>query len=320
METAINLEEALDEMHAAVLGMLPADLLDLTSIDDARARLEAVLAMMPVPPLPDGVDVTEQMVPGHDGAPDVRVKIYRPAGVTADAGALLWIHGGGMVLLSADGDDPQCAMIADTHQCVVVSVDYRLAPETPAPGLVHDCYAALTWLAANATDLGVDAGRIVIGGASAGGGLAAGTALFARDQGGPAIAAQLLVYPMLDHTNTTASSHRIVDTRVWNRAANLNAWAAYLGGAEPTAYSSPSTATDLTGLPPAYINVGTYDMFLDEDVAYAQALNHAGVSAELHVYPGAFHASNGFVADHPLSVRWHEDEQAFLARALAGNL
>lgn len=319
MSNVIDLDSALDETHAAVLSMLPSDLLDLSDIGTARARIEAVLGAMPAPEMPADVEVSEVQVPGIEGAPDVRVKMYRPANLAAGAPALVWIHGGGMVLMSADGDDFQCAMNAMTHGCLVASVDYRLAPETPAPGLVHDCYAGFQYVAENAAQLGIDADRIVIGGASAGGGLAAGTALFARDQGGPQPSAQLLVFPMLDHRNETPSSHAIQDTRVWNRAANVTAWEAYLGDQPPTIYSSPSICDDLSGLPPAYINVGTFDMFMDEDIAYATALNRDGVACELHVYPGAFHGSQGFVADHPTSHRWVADEQAWLARALAGD-
>jgi len=319
MAEPINLEEALDEAHAAVLQVLPPDLMDLSDIDAARQTLDGLLTAMPKPPMPESVDVSEQFVPGVDGAPDVRVKIYRPNGLGDAAPAMLWIHGGGMVLLSADNDDFTCAIRALKHECLVVSVDYRLAPETPAPGLVNDCFAALQWMGENQSELGIDPERIMIGGASAGGGLAAGTALKARDEGGPALCAQLLVFPMLDHRNSTASSHAIQDLRVWNRSANEHAWAAYLGGGEPTAYSSPAIAEDLSGLPPAYINVGTFDMFLDEDTAYATALNRAGTPCELHVYPGAFHASTGFVPDHPLSVRWVEDEAAFVNRSLAAN-
>jgi len=320
MSQAIDLEAAVDEMHAAVLGALPADFLDLTDINVARERVYGFMGMMPAPELPESVDVSEQMVPGYQDDPDVRVKIYRPAGLPAGSPALVWIHGGGMVAMTAEVDDFRCATTAEAHNCLVVSVDYRLAPETAAPGLVNDCFAALSWVSNQAADLGISADRIVIGGASAGGGLAAGTALMARDLNGPDLAAQLLVFPMLDHSNTTPSSHRIVDTRVWNRAANVTAWAAYLGGKAPTAYSSPTTAEDLSGLPPAYINVGSLDMFLDEDIAYAQALNAAGVSAELHVYPGAFHGSNSFVAEHPTSQRWNAEENEFLARALSGNV
>ena len=320
MSNTINLDEALDEMHGAVLSVLPPDLLDLTDIDVARARIAGLFEAMPVPDMPSNVTVSEVHVPGYGGDPEVRVKLYRPDGLPVNAPAHLWIHGGGMVLLSADGDDFKCATVAATHNCFVASVDYRLAPETPAPGLVHDCYAALLWMANNADELGIDASNIVIGGASAGGGLAAGTSIFARDQGGPQPSAQLLVYPMLDHRNATPSSHAIVDTRVWNRSANIAAWEAYLGGQPATAYSSPSICDDLSDLPPAYINCGSLDMFVDEDIAYATALNRAGVACELHIYPGAFHGSNGFVAEHPTSMRWAAEEDDFLARALSGNV
>jgi len=314
MSEAIDLDTALDEMGATVLSMLPPDLMDLSDIDAGRARLDGLLAMMPAPPMPEGVAITEAVAPGLDGGPDVRVKVYTPSGHAGPLGAMLWMHGGGMVLLSADGGDFLCATRALTHGCVVVSVDYRLAPETPAPGPVDDCFAALTWLAGAADELGVDAARIMVGGESAGAGLAAGTALRARDAGGPALIAQLLIFPMRDHRNETPSSHAIHDLRVWNRSANLDAWAAYLGGGEPTIYSSPAIADDLSGLPEAYINVGTFDMFMDEDIAYATALNRAGVACELHVYPGAFHASVGFMPDHPTSIRWAADEAAFIDR------
>lgn len=313
----LDLEVIVDDAHRAVLQMLPPELLDLTDITKCRAMIAGFLGQMPTPDLPADVEISEQMVPGYDGGPDVRVKVYRPDNLAAGSPAMYWIHGGGMVLLDADNDDALCAQRAADHHCLVVSVDYRLAPETPAPGLIHDCYAGLSWLASNADGLGIDAGRILIGGASAGGGLAAGLALFARDQGGPDIAGQLLVYPMLDHRNETHSSQVVVDPRTWNRQANLLAWEAYLGGAEPTPYSSPSIATDLSGLPPAHINVGTCDMFLDEDVNYAQAMLRAGVAVELHVYPGAFHGSNTFLADHPLSVRWREDEESFIKEIFA---
>ncbi len=320
MSTAIDLDSALDEQHAAVLSILPPDLMDLDDIPAARVRIDALLEMLPTPDLPDDVAISEAVAPSLDGGPDVRLKVYTPAGLQPGAAAIYWIHGGGMVLLSADRDDFVCATRAATHRCVVVSVDYRLAPETPAPGLVDDCYAGLIWLADCAAELGVAPDRIMIGGASAGGGLAAGTTLRVRDDGGPDLAGQLLVYPMLDHRNETPSSHAIQDRRVWNRSANLAAWEAYLAGSEPTIYSSPSLADDLSGLPPAYIDVGSFDMFHDEDVAYATGLNRSGVPCELHVFPGAFHASNGFLPDHPTSVRWAAEENAFIARCLSGEL
>jgi acetyl esterase/lipase len=218
-------------------------------------------------------------------------------------------------------NDFDCATRASAFKCLVASVEYRLAPEHPFPAPMDDCYAGLSWVADNASELGADAARLVVAGASAGGGLAAGLALMARDRGGPAIAYQQLVFPMLDHRNETPSSHMIDDARVWSRPANLTAWSAYLGDADRDSvspYASPTMADDLSGLPPAYINVGEFDMFLDEDVAYAQALQRAGVAVELHVYPGAFHGSSGFVVDAPVSVRWRDDENAALAAALNG--
>lgn len=317
MPEPIDLEAVLDEPHATMLASLPAGLLDLADLARCRAEFDAFNAAAPPPPMPDGVAVTEAFVPGHDGDPDVRIKIYTPEGIGPRAPALVWIHGGGMVLLSADDNDFPCAVRAREHEAIVVSVDYRLAPEDPAPAQVRDCFAALCWLA-NSGEVDVDPRRIVIAGASAGGGLAAGTALFSRDHDGPRPVAQLLVYPMLDHRNETASSHAIHDLRVWNRSANLIAWSHYLGGAEPTIYTSPALCEDLSGLPPAYITVGTFDMFLDEDVAYAVELNRAGVACELHVFPGAFHLSQNLLPDHPTSRRWRNAEEAFVARALAG--
>ncbi len=318
----IDLAARLDEDHAIVLGILPEDLLDLSDINRTRAGLAKLMGAFPKPPLPDGVTVEDVHVPGYaDGDPDVLVRLYRPANLPAGSPALYWIHGGGMVLGSVDNDDPTCAARAADLGCLVASVEYRLAPEHPFPAPMKDCYAGLSWLAGNAAELGIIAERIVVGGASAGGGLAAGLALMARDLSGPAISYQFLVYPMLDHRNSTPSSQSIVDSRVWNRDANRAGWDAYLGPSsrgdgDVSAWASPAIAADLSGLPPVYINVGQFDIFLDEDVAYAQALMRAGVAAELHVYPGAFHGSNSFVADSPISQRWAVDEAAALKAAL----
>ncbi|MGH1488733.1 MAG: alpha/beta hydrolase [Acidimicrobiales bacterium] len=318
----IDLAARLDEDHAAVLGVLPEGLLDLTDINKTRAGLDKLMGAFPKPALPPGVAVEDVHVPGHlDGDPDVMVRVYRPDNLAAGSPALYWIHGGGMVLGSVDMNDVDCAARAADFGCLVASVEYRLAPEHAFPAPMNDCYAGLSWLASSAADLGINADRIVVGGGSAGGGLAAGLALMARDLGGPAICYQLLVFPMLDHRNSTASNQAIVDDRVWNRDANSAAWTAYLGAAVQASgkippYASPAIAEDLSGLPPAYINVGEFDMFLDEDVAYALALMRAGVATELHVYPGAFHGSNTFVADSPTSQRWVADENAALRAAL----
>lgn len=313
----VDLASRLDDDHLAVLNMLPPDILNLDDIPTTRENVAQLMASIPTPPMPATVTVQDVEVPGLDGDPDVLVRLYRPDNLAVDSPALYWIHGGGMVLGSVDMNDADCASRASELGCLVASVEYRLAPEYPFPAPMNDCYAGLSWLAAESAALGIDPGRIAIGGASAGGGLAAGLALMARDRQGPSICFQLLVYPMLDHRNETASSHAITDPRVWSRDANLAGWAAYLQGADPVSpYASPSIAENLVGLPPAYINVGEFDLFLDEDVAYAQALQQAGVPVELHVYPGAFHGSNGFVSESPLSRRWAADEHQALQTAL----
>jgi acetyl esterase/lipase len=318
----VKLASRLDDRHLAVYRALPDDLLDFGDIPSARIRTAELRARMEHPPAPEGLATEDRSAPGRDGAPDVMVRLYRPAALADPAPTLYWIHGGGMILGDVAMNDDWCAAVADDVGIVVASVEYRLAPEHPFPAPLEDCYAGLDWLYANAAELGVDRARIAIGGASAGGGLAAGLALLARDRGQVAVAFQLLVYPMLDDRNITPSSRAVTDPKVWNRHANEVGWNAYLGGragaADVSPYAAPARATDLAGLPPAYVNVGDLDLFVDEDIAYAQALMRAGVPVELHVYPGAFHGSNTFVSRSPLSQRWARDERAALDRALHG--
>jgi acetyl esterase/lipase len=225
-----------------------------------------------------------------------------------------------MVMGSVTQDDDYCIALAAKLNIAVASVEYRLAPEHPFPAPIEDCYAGLCWLGAHAAELGLDAERIAIGGASAGGGLAAGLGLVARDRGEVNVCFQFLVYPMIDDRDTTPSSLSTTDPRVWNRRANQLGWAAYLSGRAGTEdispYAAPARATDLAGLPPTYINVGDLDLFLDEDIAYAQRLLQAGVPTELHIYPGAFHGSDNMVSRSKLSRRWKDDERAALDRAL----
>lgn len=253
------------------------------------------------------VEIADRIVTGTADHPELRVRFYRPAQVRGLLPALLWIHGGGYTLGSADMSDSSQADMALAGECLVVSVDYRLAPEHPFPAPLEDCYAALKWLAANAAELGVDASRIAIGGMSAGGGLAAALALLARDRGEVPVLFQLLMCPMLDDRNITPSSHRITMEGFFNRDANLAGWAAYLngepGGAEVPAYAAPARAQELKGLPPAYITVGDLDLFLDEDIGYAQRLLQAGVPTELHVYAGAFHGFEMWAPSAAISQR-----------------
>jgi acetyl esterase/lipase len=249
-----------------------------------------------LPTFPD-IELHERQVPGPAGAPDVPVRIYRPRGAAGRLPVLLWIHGGGYIIGSAEQDDVQVQTVVAAVGCAAVSVDYRLAPETPHPGPVEDCYAALTWLHAHAAELGVDPGRIAIGGASAGGGLAAGLGLLARDRAAVPLAYQLLIYPMLDdRTVTTPDPHPYTGEFIWTHDANRFGWTAYLGqepgGPGISPHAAAARAESVAGLPPTYLCVGALDLFLEEDLEYARRLLRAGVPTELHVYPGAYHGFN----------------------------
>ena len=237
--------------------------------------------------------VEERTVPGPVGAPDVALIICRPSGATSAVPALYWIHGGGMISGTARDALGDHLDLAESVGAALVSVEYRLAPETPHPGPVEDCYAGLLWTVENAHALGIDEEQIVVAGGSAGGGLAAALALLARDRGGPALAGQLLMCPMLDDRNDTVSATQMAGLGVWKQADNLFGWSALLGdrrgGPDVSPYAAPARATDLSGLPPAFIDVGSAETFRDEDVAYATRIWQAGGRAELHVWPGGFH-------------------------------
>lgn len=286
-----NSRHLVDPEIAAMLDMPSLDLTPAT-LPDIRSNPMFSGADLPPPPFP----VREVFAPVA-GGPDVRLLVMDPPSERKNRGAILYMHGGGMVVGSADsslGDKPQLAL---EHDCVVVSVDYRLAPETPFPGPQEDNYAALLWLVESAGALGVDPARIVVMGGSAGGGLAASLALMARDRGGPKLAGQVLIYPMLDwRTGGPDDPHKNRHTGefVWTREKNRFGWEALRGDYQPAderkAWFSPALAEDLSGLAPAYIATGALDLFLDEDLDYARRLIDAGVATELHVYPGAIHA------------------------------
>ncbi|MET8333524.1 alpha/beta hydrolase [Streptosporangium canum] len=315
----------IDPELAAALAKAPLQATDMEGIraedlPGIRLQIDAAGAAMAALE-PDGrVTIEDRSVPGPDGAPDVRVRIYRPTGQRGTAPGLYWIHGGGMILGTVEMEDPRLVEYAAQLGCVIVSVGYRLAPEHPHPAPVEDCYAGLVWTAKNAAELGIDPDRLAVAGISAGGGLAAATVLLARDRGGPSLAFQMLICPMLDDRNTTPSSHEFAEAVVWNRAANLFGWAALLGddagtdGVSP--YAAPARATDLSGLPPAYIDVGELEVFRDECVDYAQRLVRAGVSTEFHLYPGAFHGFDMMLPDTEISRRAAAERVVALRRAL----
>lgn len=305
-----------------LLEVFPALQFTPENLSDVRVGVAAMLAQGAAlaPAFPD-VAVSERRVPGPAGAPDVRVLIYLPKEAARPLPAMLWIHGGGYVIGNAEMDDVKVKAMVSQLGCAAVAVDYRLAPETPHPGPVEDCYAALKWLHTNASELGVDAGRIAIGGESAGGGLAAGLGLLTRDRGEVKLAFQLLIYPMLDdRTVTTDDPHPHVGEFIWTTDANRFGWTALLGqepgSAGVSPYAAAARAESLTGLPPTYISVGTLDLFLEEDMEYARRLIRAGVPTELHIYPGAFH---GFpmVADAQVSKAYTSDVMNALRRALS---
>jgi acetyl esterase/lipase len=319
MATHPNLDPELKAgIEQAPIMMDDASTLTYEALPGQRAQMSAMLAAMPKPET--RVTIENRTVPGPEGQPDVRLRIYQPEERGEGRAGLYWIHGGGMIYGAPEIDDAMMIGYAERLGLVAVSVDYRLAPEHPHPAPVEDCYAGLAWTAKNATELGIDPGRLMLGGVSAGGGLAAATALLARDRGGPGLTFQLLICPMLDDRNITPSSHEFAEAVVWNREANLFGWKALLGdqaGADDVpAYAAPARATDLAGLPATFVDVGELEVFRDECVDYVLRLVQAGVSTEFHLYPGAFHGSDMIVPGAALSVRARQAREDALKRAI----
>lgn len=239
----------------------------------------------------------DETIPGHDGD-DIVVTVIKKDGRTGTGPGFFHTHGGGMIIGNRWLGVVGFLDWAERFNGVIVTVEYRLAPEFPDPYPVEDCYAALQWTAERADELGIDTSRLLIGGGSAGGGLAAGTALLARDRRGPALVGQLLIYPMLDDRDESVSTRQIDGIGVWDRGSNITGWTALLGDRKGTddvsIYAAPARATDLSGLPPAFIDCGSAEVFRDEDVAYATTLWASGVQAELHVWAGGFHGFDMF--------------------------
>ena len=251
---------------------------------------------------------------------NLRVRVYRPESTNSLIPALLWLHGGGYVLGSIDVEVAAMQRLVDAVGCIVVAVEYRLAPEHSYPIPLDDCYQALSWLFANTDELGIDAEKVAIAGISAGAGLAAGLALMTRDRGDYNIMFQMLLCPMLDDRNEQLSTHMDLTGISWDRLCNQNGWQAYLAGSYQEglhSYAVPSRVEDLSNLPPAYISVGSLDLFLDEDIQYARRLLEAHVATELHVFPGGIHAFEYFVPSARLSSRAHYLNYEVLKHAFA---
>ncbi|MFC9245935.1 alpha/beta hydrolase [Streptomyces sp. NPDC057136] len=283
---------------------------DLTDPVTDRKNFAALATAMPLPDT-TGLEIENRTVPA---GPDVAVRIYRPHQAR---GVIVWMHGGGYVMGDLDTEHPWAARLAEGSGAVVISVGYRLAPEHRFPAALDDAYAVLTWTAEHAAELGIDPERIAVGGHSAGGGIAAAVALRARDEQGPPISFQLLNQPQLDDRQETWSARNFTDTPWMTRDKLTASWGHYLGATPATPYAAPARAADLSGLPPAYISTAEFCPNRDEDITYALRLLQAGVSVELHQWPGTFHGSQAILS---AEVSQHQIAElgAALHCALAG--
>jgi acetyl esterase/lipase len=303
------------------LALMPQVPLTAETLSRRRADALALLRAVPVPDLPD-ITTGEIHVESAFGAKPIRVLTYRPVRSDVPLPVILHIHGGGFVMGSPEMKDVENRVFASELKCAIYSVDYRLAPETPHPGPLEDIYSVFTWLHANAERLGLDPARIGIKGESGGGGFAAGAALYARDRDGPKFAFQHLIYPMIDDLSAIRTDlHPCVGEFVWTQANNLFGWRSLLGR-EPGSpdvcpYAAAARSADVSGLPPTYISVGGLDLFLEENIAYADRLNRAGVPVEFHLYPRAYH---GFyrATDARVTRQAEHDTREALRRFLHG--
>ncbi|HVJ96585.1 MAG TPA: alpha/beta hydrolase [Acidimicrobiia bacterium] len=300
--------QQLDPQLAAIAALIP--------FDELNAEVLASLRTMGAIDMPRTGAIESR---DHLVSDEVAVRVHRPPEVKGALPCIYSMHGGGYVLGSCAMDDGLFDALCPALGCVGVSVEYRLAPDTPYPGPLEDCYAGLAWTYEHATELGIDSSRIGVAGVSAGGGLAAALCLLARDRAEYPIAFQLLDSPMLDDRQQTASS-RQDGLAVWSRGSNTFGWKSYLGelyGRDDVPYTAaPARATNLGGLPAAFISVGAVDGFRDEDADYALRLNDAGVPAELHVYPGACHGFTSMAPDAPVTQQCKRDQIAWLTRMM----
>jgi acetyl esterase/lipase len=285
--------ELVDPELRDALALWPTVPLTSESLAQRRAAALATLEAIPKPHLPD-ITADEIRIESAFGARPIRVLAYRPAKADGPLPAMVHIHGGGFVMGAPEMKDVENRLFASELRCAVYSVDHRLAPEAPHPAPVEDIYSVFVWLHANAGWLGLDRARIGIKGESGGGGFAAAAALYARDQQGPNFAFQHLIYPMIDdRTAVRKDLHPNVGEFVWTQESNYFGWRSLLakepGSADVPPYAAASRAVDVSGLPPTFISVGGLDLFLEENMTYADRLSRAGVPVEFHMYPRAFH-------------------------------
>jgi len=304
----------------AILDVAPDMSVAEGKLPAARAAI-AEMTQMTLAVADPAVTTCEHFAPGLDGAPDVRILLYRPEGLPVNAPVVLQIHGGGFLFGTAELGDARNRATARAVGCAIAAVDYRLAPEVCYPGGLEDCYAALVWLADNATALGLDPARIAVRGESAGGNLAAALALMARERAGPKPCFQLLVYPMLDDRTCTSAPHPYAGEFIWDQASNRFGWESWLGAlpGDPgvPALAAPGRAKDFSGLPATLIATAALDMFVEENLDYARRLIRAGVPTELYVVAGAFHGFDAMAPEADVSRRFSSICEDALRRAFA---
>jgi len=280
--------------------------------------INSLMRLMPSPKTLESIHVENVIIPSKDGQTKIRLRLYKPKSISVPTPVLLWIHGGGYVIGSPEQDDGACAQYVRELGIAVVSVDYRCAPKHPFPVGLDDCYSALQWVVSHSQELNVDSSRIAIGGASAGGGLAAALVQLTHDRKEIEPVFQLLVYPMLDDKTVLRTDIDDSNNVTWTQKSNRFGWESYLGqecGAEDVpAYSVPARREDLSGLPPAWIGVGSLDIFHDEDVAYAQRLKACGIECEIDVVQGAFHGFDVFDPQVPIVQEFRKSQIAAMKK------
>lgn len=311
-----------DPELASLLAEVPLEPIDWDNLPRQRAINQArALEQLQRVADPVGVIIENLQVPETNNTPSVPLRIYRPALATGVLPGVYAIHGGGLVLGSLESLELNCRRWALEWNAVVVSVDYRLAPENPYPGPVQDCFQGLQWMAEHARELHIDPDRMAMYGSSAGGGLAAAAALMVRDYGGPELRLLMLNAPMLDDRNSSVSAVSFADAPIWSREDNLRGWRAYLGdlwGSDAALpYAVPGRAPNLHDLPPVFITVGNIEVFRDECVDFAARLMRDGTDVELHVWPGVFHAAEQF-SQAAIVKRMEAEVHGAMTRALYG--
>ena len=284
------------------------------AVNDYRAHMASKGFVRPTD---TSVEETETTIPGPPNAPEILIRIYTPSNLQYPVPAYINFHGGGFIFGDLDSEHARTLAISKACRAIAITVDYRLAPEHPYPAALHDCYTALLWLVNNASNMGIDTSKIVVGGGSAGGNLAASVALMARDKSGPSICHQMLIYPALDDQANTQSMLDGENTYVITSQNVLDMWTYYLGydRTNVSYYAAPSRASDLTKLPPAYIMTCEHDPLRDEAIIYAMRLMKAGVPVELHNYPGTVHGFD-YLIPSDVSKRAIHNEIAVFNRAV----